>query len=79
MGRGPRSGRGFGMVLLAGNCRSELDAFRTSDGTPQWSDKLKGCIRSIGTDGDSEQVYVGAQEGTVYAYTPPLVASGITK
>ncbi len=66
-------------VLLAGNCRGELDAFRISDGAPQWSDKLKGCLRSIGTDGDSEQIYVGAQEGTVYAYSPPLVASGITK
>ena len=41
-----------------------------------WSDKLKGCLRSIGTDGDNEQIYVGAQEGTVYAYTPPVVASG---
>jgi hypothetical protein len=43
------------------------------------ADKLKGCLRSIGTDGDSEQIYVGVQEGTVYAYSPPLVASGITK
>jgi outer membrane protein assembly factor BamB len=72
----PRLWNGF---LLAGNCRSELDAFRISDGAPQWSDKLKGCLRSIGTDGDSEQIYVGAQEGTVYAYTPPVVAPGITK
>jgi outer membrane protein assembly factor BamB len=72
----PRLWNGF---LLAGNCRSELDAFRISDGAPQWSDKLKGCLRSIGTDGDNEQIYVGAQEGTVYAYTPLLVASGTTK
>jgi outer membrane protein assembly factor BamB len=72
----PRLWNGF---LLAGNCRSELDAFRISDGAPQWSDNLKGCLRSIGTDGDNEQIYVGAQEGTVYAYTPPVVASGITK
>jgi hypothetical protein len=62
-------------LLLAGNCRSELGAFRTSDGAPQWSDRLKGCLRSIGTDTDSEQIYVGAQEGTVYAYSPPLAAS----
>ena len=46
-------------LLLAGNCRSELDAFRISDGAPQWSDRLKGCLRSIGTDTDSEQIYVG--------------------
>jgi outer membrane protein assembly factor BamB len=46
----PRLWNGF---LLAGNCRSELDAFRITDGAPEWSDKLKGCLRSIGTDGDS--------------------------
>lgn len=59
-------------LLLAGNCRSELHAFRISDGAPQWSDKLKGCLRSIGTDGDGQPIYIGAQEGTVYAYSPPL-------
>jgi len=66
-------------LLLAGNCRGELDAFRISDGAPQWSDRLKGCLRSIGTEGDGEQIYVGAQEGTVYAYSPPSLASGIAK
>jgi outer membrane protein assembly factor BamB len=66
-------------LLLAGNCRSDLVAFRISDGAPQWSDKLKGCLRSIGTDGESEQIYVGVQEGTVYAYSPPSKDSRITK
>lgn len=66
-------------LLLAGNCRGELDAFRISDGAPQWSDKLKGCLRSIGTDSDGEQIYVGAQEGTVYAYLPPPLMSGTKK
>jgi len=65
-------------LLLAGNCRGELSAFRISDGAPQWSDKLKGCLRSIGTDGTGEQIYIGAQEGTVYAYSPP-VRPGIIK
>jgi outer membrane protein assembly factor BamB len=65
-------------LLIAGNCRGELDAFRISDGAPQWSDKLKGCLRSIGTDGDGQQMYIGAQGGTVYAYSPP-VKSGIAK
>jgi hypothetical protein len=41
--------------------------------------QAEGCLRSIGTDVENEQIYVGAQEGTVYAYTPPLVAAGITK
>jgi outer membrane protein assembly factor BamB len=66
-------------LLLAGSCRSELDAFRISDGALQWSDKLKGCLRSIGTDGESEQIYIGAQEGTVYDYSPPSKGSRITK
>jgi outer membrane protein assembly factor BamB len=66
-------------LLLAGNCRGELDAFRISDGALQWSDKLKGCLRSVGTDGESEQIYIGVQEGTVYAYSPPSNGSRITK
>jgi outer membrane protein assembly factor BamB len=66
-------------LLLAGNCRSDLVAFRISDGALQWSDKLKGCLRSIGTDGESEQIYIGVQEGTVYAYSPPSKGSRITK
>src|SRR3977135_2525368 len=61
-------------LLLAGNCRGELYALRISDGAPQWSDKLKGCLRSIGTDDDGEQMYIGAQEGTVYAYSPPVIS-----
>ena len=64
----PTPWKGF---LLAGNCRGELHAFRMSDGVPEWSDKLKGCLRSIGTDPNKKQVYIGAQEGTVYAYSPP--------
>jgi outer membrane protein assembly factor BamB len=58
-------------LLLAGSCRGELDAFSVSDGAPQWADGLKGCLRSIGTDGNDGQIYVGAQQGTVYAYAPP--------
>jgi outer membrane protein assembly factor BamB len=65
-------------LLLAGNCRGELYAFRISDGAPQWSEKLKGCLRSIGIDDDGEQMYIGAQEGTVYAYSPPVI-SGTAK
>jgi outer membrane protein assembly factor BamB len=63
-------------LLLAGNCHGELHAFRMSDGAPQWSDRLKGCLRSIGTDHNTEQVYVGAQEGMVYAYSPPRHRDG---
>jgi outer membrane protein assembly factor BamB len=66
-------------LLLAGNCRSELDAFRVSDGAPQWSDKLKGCLRSIGTDGDGELIYIGAQEGTCLLILPPSMGSRTPK
>lgn len=52
-------------LVLAGNCRGELAAFRASDGAPQWKVNLKGCIRSIGDSGDT--LFAGVQEGTVYA------------
>jgi len=66
-------------LLLAGNCRGDLNAFRIPDGSLQWSDKLKGCLRSIGTDGESEQIYIGVQEGTVYDYSPPSKGPRIAK
>ncbi len=72
----PRLWNGF---LLAGNCRGELTAFRPSDGAPQWSDKLRGCLRSIGLDGNGQQIYIGTQEGVVYSYSPPVVKARTTK
>jgi hypothetical protein len=57
-------------LVLTGNCQGEIQAFRMSGGVRQWSDTLKGCLRSIGTDGTGDQLYVGAQQGTVYAYSP---------
>jgi eukaryotic-like serine/threonine-protein kinase len=53
-------------LVLAGNCRGEAEAFRASDGAPQWKLSLKGCIRSIGSS--EKRLFVGVQEGTVYAY-----------
>jgi outer membrane protein assembly factor BamB len=52
--------------IVAGNCRGEVAAFRASDGAPQWKLDLKGCIRSIGSSGD--MLFIGVQEGTVYAF-----------
>jgi outer membrane protein assembly factor BamB len=52
-------------LVIAGNCRGELSAFRALDGAPQWKVNLKGCIRSVGNSGDT--LFAGAQEGTVYA------------
>ena len=52
-------------VVIAGNCRGELSAFRVSDGAAKWKVNLKGCIRSVGDSGDT--LFAGVQEGTVYA------------
>jgi eukaryotic-like serine/threonine-protein kinase len=53
-------------LVLAGNCRGEMVAFRASDGERQWNLSLKGCIRSIGSSGN--MLFAGVQEGTIYAY-----------
>jgi len=55
--------------VVAGNCRGGLAAFRVTDGEPQWSLSLKGCIRSIGSSGN--MLFAGVQEGTIYAYELP--------
>lgn len=52
-------------LVIAGNCRGQLASFRLSDGVPQWKLNLTGCIRSVGSDADV--LFVGVQEGTVYA------------
>jgi outer membrane protein assembly factor BamB len=56
-------------LVVAGNCRGEMTAFRTSDGERQWSLSLKGCIRSIGSS--NNMLFAGVQEGTIYAYELP--------
>ena len=53
-------------LILAGNCRGDLQTFRASDGAPQWKLNLKGCIRSIGSS--EKRIFVGVQEGPIYAY-----------
>ncbi len=52
--------------VVAGNCRGGLAAFRATDGEPQWNLSLKGCIRSIGSS--DNMLFVGVQEGTIYAF-----------
>ncbi len=54
--------------VIAGNCKGELAAYRATDGKLAWSDHVKGCIRSFGHDDST--LYIGVQEGTVYAYQP---------
>ena len=53
-------------LVIAGNCRGEMAAFRAADGEPQWNLSLKGCIRSIGSSGN--MLFAGVQEGTIYGY-----------
>lgn len=53
-------------LIIVGNCRGEVAAFRASDGEPQWKLNVKGCITSIGSSDD--MLFVGVQEGTVYAF-----------
>ena len=55
-------------LVLAGNCQGRLSAFSAATGEEIWSEQLKGCIRSIGVSGDV--LYVGAQEGFLYALRP---------
>ena len=52
--------------VVAGNCRGGMAAFRATDGDPQWNLSLKGCIRSVGSSGNT--LFAGVQEGTIYAY-----------
>lgn len=56
----------WGQLVVAGNCRGEVAAFRASDGAPQWKLNLKGCISSIGSS--EQRMFVGVQEGMLYAY-----------
>jgi outer membrane protein assembly factor BamB len=56
-------------LVIAGNCRGGITAFRVADGAPHWNLSLKGCIRSIGSAGN--MLFAGVQEGTIYAYQLP--------
>lgn len=55
-------------TVLAGNEEGEVRAFRLSDGVGQWTIKLKGTIRSFGSD--DKVLYIGTLAGMVTAYQP---------
>jgi outer membrane protein assembly factor BamB len=57
-------------LVLAGNCQGKLAAFSEDTGKPIWSEELTGCLRSIGISDDL--LYVGAQQGMLYAIRPPI-------
>jgi outer membrane protein assembly factor BamB len=54
--------------IIAGNCKGDIVGYKADSGEPAWTDHVKGCIRSLGHDDST--VYIGVQEGTVYAYQP---------
>lgn len=55
-------------VIVTGDCAGAINAFSVADGTSQWQMNVVGCVRSIGSS--REFLFVGAQEGTVYAVRP---------
>lgn len=57
-----------GLVLM-GDCRGQIKAYRASDGRPQWELGVKGCIRTIA--GDSSAFFVGVETGTLYSFGSP--------
>lgn len=59
--------------VIAGNCKGDVVAYRALDGKPAWADHVKGCVRSFGHDDST--LYIGVQEGTVYAYQPPKLTN----
>lgn len=52
--------------VLAATTKGDLLAFRLSDGLTRWSRAFTGMVRSVGHD--ERTLYVGTQEGMVFAY-----------
>jgi outer membrane protein assembly factor BamB len=52
--------------VLAATVKGDLLAFRARDGMPLWSHPFAGKIRGIGQD--NRTLYLGTQEGMLYAY-----------
>ena len=61
-----------GSVLVA-TTKGELIALRAEDGMPLWTHTFKGIIRGIGQD--DRTLYVGTQQGMIYAYRRFLPAA----
>ena len=54
--------------IVIGDCSGTVTALDEDTGKFAWAVQLAGCIRSVG--GDKTSLYVGAQEGTVFAMRP---------
>ncbi len=55
-------------IVIVGDCTGEVNAFSSSDGTPQWQVNVGGCVRSIASS--DEYLLVGTEEGVVSAVRP---------
>lgn len=55
-------------MIVAGDCRGNFKAYHDVTGALLWNYHVKGCIRSFGHD--QTTLYIGTQEGAVYAYQP---------
>lgn len=64
-------------LALSGNTRGEVAAVRLQDGAIQWSEKLRGPVRSIGSEpeGKDASIYVGTQRGMLFAFDAEKSAS----
>jgi hypothetical protein len=56
-------------LVLVGNCRGQIKAYRANDGYPQWELGVKGCIRTLA--GDSSAFFVGVEGGKLYSFGSP--------
>jgi outer membrane protein assembly factor BamB len=63
------NGRLILYVFVIGNAAGALWALDPKDGSAPWSHHFKGIITSTGSSGDV--LYVGTQEGTVFAVRRP--------
>lgn len=57
-------------VVVVADCSGSVTALATADGAPRWSLRVAGCIRSVSSS--ERLLFVGAQEGTVYAVRAPV-------
>jgi outer membrane protein assembly factor BamB len=59
----------WGKLVIAGNCRGDVVAYRVRDGEPQWHVHVGGCVHSLAHDDST--LYIAVREGAIYVYHPP--------
>jgi outer membrane protein assembly factor BamB len=56
-------------LVLAGNCKGQIMAYRANDGHPLWEVGVEGCIRTIA--GDRSAFFVGVETGKLFSFDSP--------